>query len=81
MTFLRVCLFPALVLPGFLLALLLILLLAGGCGGPTQVDRDNGRVLVEVMTALTLKNARLLEASRRAGAGSPRCRSACRRGL
>jgi hypothetical protein len=63
MTFVRVCLFPFLLLPGCLLALLLILLLVGGCGGPTQVDRDNGRVLVEVMTALTLKNARLLEAS------------------
>jgi hypothetical protein len=63
MTFLRACLIPFLVPPCFLLALLLILLLAGGCGGPTQVDRDNGRVLIEVMTALTLKNARLLEAS------------------
>ncbi len=54
---------PALVLPTVQLALLLFLLLAGGCSGPTEVDRDNGRVLLEIRTAITLKNARLLEAS------------------
>ncbi|HEX4141995.1 MAG TPA: hypothetical protein VHY91_00460 [Pirellulales bacterium] len=63
MTFVRWCVLPALVLPAFLLALLIVLLFAGGCGGPTEVDRDNGRVLVEIMTAITLKNPRLLEAS------------------
>jgi hypothetical protein len=63
MTFIRVCLLPVLALPGVLLVLLVILLLAGGCGGPTEVDRDNGRVLAEIMTALTMKNSRLLEAS------------------
>jgi hypothetical protein len=63
MTFVRLCILPALALPAFLFALLVVLLFAGGCGGPTEVDRDNGRVLVEIMTAITLKNARLLESS------------------
>jgi hypothetical protein len=63
MTFIRMCVLPALALPALLLAMLIVLLFAGGCGGPTAVDRDNGRVSVEIQTAITLKNARLLEAS------------------
>ncbi|HTU26179.1 MAG TPA: hypothetical protein VMF30_12315 [Pirellulales bacterium] len=64
MTFVRTCLLPLLALPGLLFVwLVLLLLLAGGCGGPTEVDRDNGRVSIEIQTAVTLKNPRLLEAS------------------
>ena len=63
MTFVRLCILPALALPGLLLAMLIVLLLAGGCRRPTAVDRDNSRVLTEILTAITLKNARLLEAS------------------
>ena len=63
MTFIRICVLPALALPGFLLAVLIVLFFAGGCGGPTEVDRDNGRVSIEIQTAITLKNPRLLEAS------------------
>jgi hypothetical protein len=35
--------------------------LASGCGGPTEVERDNRRVLDAILTAITLKNPRLLE--------------------
>ena len=37
--------------------------LIAGCGGPTTVDRDNRRVVDEVLTAITLKNPRLLGAA------------------
>jgi len=40
---------------------LALALLAGGCRGPTQEDRDNRRVLDAVLTAITIKNTRLLE--------------------
>lgn len=63
MTLVRVCILPALALPAIVLAMLIALLLAGGCSRPTEVDRDNSRVLAEILTALTLKNSRLLEAS------------------
>ena len=63
MTFVRLCILPALALPAVLLTLLIVLLLAGGCSRPTEVDRDNSRVLAEILTAITLKNSRLLEAS------------------
>ncbi len=36
-----------------------------GCSQPTQADRDNRRVLDEILTAITLRNERLLEASAR----------------
>ena len=38
-------------------------LLASGCGGPTQEDRDNRRALDAILTAITMQNARLLEES------------------
>jgi hypothetical protein len=41
--------------------LLTLALLALGCRGPTQEDRDNRRVLDAILTSITLKNARLLE--------------------
>ncbi len=34
-----------------------------GCSRPTQADRDNRRVLEEVLTAITLRNERLLDAA------------------
>jgi hypothetical protein len=40
---------------------LALALLAFGCRGPTQEDRDNRRVLDAVLTAITIKNTRLLE--------------------
>jgi hypothetical protein len=36
-------------------------LLAAGCRGPTSEERDNRRVLDAILTAITIKNARLLE--------------------
>src|SRR6266404_7477166 len=36
-------------------------LLASGCRGPTEVERDNRRVLDAILTAITIKNHRLLE--------------------
>jgi hypothetical protein len=36
-------------------------LLASSCGGPTGVERDNRRALDAILTAITIKNARLLE--------------------
>jgi hypothetical protein len=45
-------------------SLLLILALAGpACSRPTTADRDNRRVLDEILTAITIKNTRLLEES------------------
>jgi hypothetical protein len=41
--------------------LLVLVLTASGCRGPTQEDRDNRRLLDAILTAITLKNARLLE--------------------
>jgi hypothetical protein len=38
-------------------------LLGPGCGGPTESDRDNRRVLEQILTAITLDNPRLLEDS------------------
>ena len=35
--------------------------LASGCRGPTEAERDNRRVLDAILTAITLKNPRLLE--------------------
>ena len=47
-----------------LLCLLLAVgLLFPGCGRPAAVDRDNRRVLEEILTAITLSNPRLLEDS------------------
>ena len=37
--------------------------LIAGCGGPSTVDRDNRRVVDEVLTAITIKNPRLLDAA------------------
>jgi hypothetical protein len=34
---------------------------APGCRGPTEAERDNRRVLDAILTAITLKNPRLLE--------------------
>jgi hypothetical protein len=62
MTLIRLCVLRACVRPRLLVAMPLMLLLAGGCSAPTEIDRDNARVVAEIMTALTLKNARLLEA-------------------
>jgi hypothetical protein len=42
-------------------AVLVIALFAAGCRGPTQEERDNRRLLDAILTAITLKNARLLE--------------------
>jgi hypothetical protein len=44
-------------------SLLVISILAVGCGGPTGDDRENRRVVEEILTAITLKNSRLLEAA------------------
>jgi hypothetical protein len=38
-------------------------LLATGCRGPTQEDRDNRRALDAILTAITMKNSRLWEES------------------
>jgi hypothetical protein len=43
--------------------LLALTLLASGCRGPTQEDRDNRRALDAILTAITMKNSRLLEES------------------
>jgi hypothetical protein len=40
-----------------------LLFFVAGCGGPTAAERDNRRVVDEILTALTLKNVRLLEAA------------------
>jgi hypothetical protein len=37
--------------------------LASGCRGPTPQDRENRRALDAILTAITMKNARLLEDS------------------
>jgi hypothetical protein len=41
--------------------LLGLVLLPSGCGGPTPQQRDNRRALEAILTAITMKNARLLE--------------------
>ena len=38
-----------------------VALLAGGCSRPSEVDRDNRRVLDAILTAITMKNAEWLE--------------------
>ena len=40
---------------------LALAVLAAGCRGPTPEARDNRRTLDAILTAVTLKNARLLE--------------------
>ncbi|HEV3257759.1 MAG TPA: hypothetical protein VG013_12815 [Gemmataceae bacterium] len=47
----------------FRVLLLGLALLASGCRGPTQEERDNRRGLDAILTAITMKNARLLEES------------------
>jgi hypothetical protein len=42
---------------------LLFALMIPACSRPTAVDRENRRVLDEILTAITIKNARLLEES------------------
>jgi hypothetical protein len=45
-------------------SLLLLVAIAGpACNRPTAADRDNRRVLDEILTAITIKNGRLLEES------------------
>jgi hypothetical protein len=46
-----------------LLALVGLALFAWGCRGPSQEDRDNRRALDAILTAITMKNSRLLEES------------------
>jgi hypothetical protein len=48
-----------------LLILLGLALLASGCRAPSQEDRDNRRALDAILTAITMKNSRLLEESAR----------------
>lgn len=38
-----------------------LIVLIAGCGKPTAQDRDNRRVVDCILTAITLRNARLLE--------------------
>lgn len=46
----------------FMRALVLaLLLLAGGCSPPSEVDRDNRRLVDAILTAITMKNANWLE--------------------
>jgi hypothetical protein len=45
------------------ITLLIASLLLAGCGRPAAVDRDNRRVLEEILTAITLSNQRLLQDS------------------
>lgn len=40
-----------------LLALLPLLMAIGGCGRPSESDRDNRRLFDAILTAVTLKNA------------------------
>jgi hypothetical protein len=35
--------------------------ISAGCSGPTEVDRDNRRLVDAVLTAITMKNANWLE--------------------
>ena len=39
----------------------LALALVAGCGAPTSEDRDNQRVVESILTAITLRNSRLLD--------------------
>ncbi len=50
--------------PVHILSLLIVatMVLIAGCGGPSMVDRDNRRVVDEILTAITIKNLRLLDA-------------------
>lgn len=43
--------------------LLALVLFGSGCRGPTQEDRYNRRALEAILTAITMKNTRLLEES------------------
>jgi len=45
------------------LAALGLAVLIPGCRGPTQEERDNRRALDALLTAITMKNSRLLEES------------------
>jgi hypothetical protein len=47
----------------FLVLLLGLALLASGCGGPAQEERENRRALDAILTAITIQNVRLLEES------------------
>ena len=51
--------------PVHILSLLIVAttVLIAGCGGPSTVDRDNRRVVDEILTAITVKNPRLLDAA------------------
>jgi hypothetical protein len=49
----------------FCRALILLAALASGCSRPSADDRDNRRLLEQILTAITLRNGRLLEASAR----------------
>ncbi|MBI3407301.1 MAG: hypothetical protein HY040_02955 [Planctomycetes bacterium] len=46
-----------------LLVALGLALLTSGCRAPTQEERDNRRALDAILTAITMKNSRLLEES------------------
>jgi len=48
---------------GILLSLAGLALLASGCRGPTPEDRDNRIALDAILTAITMKNPRLLDES------------------
>ncbi|HEX4000127.1 MAG TPA: hypothetical protein VHX65_16355 [Pirellulales bacterium] len=43
--------------------LLSAVLFAAGCGGPTEVDRDNRRAVDQLLTAITLRSPSLLDAA------------------
>lgn len=45
------------------LCLMLTLAIAAGCHQPSQSDRDNRRLVEQILTALTLKNKNLLVAA------------------
>ncbi len=51
--------------PVHILSLLIVatMVLIAGCGGPSMVDRDDRRVVDEILTAITIKNPRLLDAA------------------
>jgi hypothetical protein len=42
-------------------ASIVLALLVSGCRGPTPQERDNRRLVDAILTAVTIKNARLLE--------------------
>ena len=41
--------------------LFILATLAAGCSGPTEVDRDNRRLVDSILTAITMKNTGWLE--------------------